>query len=661
MDWGALPKHKLSEDIVDLLCIKTQNANPKFFRILTAYQLATMASMMRTYVITKDRGNIPVNLYAISLAESGQGKGHSTNIFNEALVTDFYSTFISTTLPSIQEKSLSSLALKRSKISGETEEDEYEAALREYRSTGEFITYFDSGTAPAYKQYRHKLLMARIGSLNFVMDEIGSNLTGNTDLLNTYLETFDKGLINQKLIKNTSDSTRLKEIRGGVPSNFMGYGTPTKLLDGSTTEKEYMSFLETGFARRCFFGYSKNLIRNHKMTAEEKYDQLISTGLSTQTTRIQQALNGLSSIAYYEKGIPLERAEAIELMEYKGHCEAVADTFGDHEAIHKAEMSHRYFKALKLAGAYAFVDNTPTITMEGLHAAISLTEESGKAFSEILAREKSHVKIAKYIVAVKKPVTHVDLLDEVPCFKGSIPQRKELLLLASTWAYQNDIIMSSKTMQGIEFIQAEQLETTDLNKLILSISTDITYGYATAIGKFDKMHKLCTAQDMHWINHALTNGHREDPNIIPGFNMLVLDIDGGDTLDAVRGILKDYIYFMHTTKRHTIDAHRFRVILPLSHTLKLDAKEYLRCINNVLEQLPIAVDTQTTQRARKWASTANSQYWYNTDGELFDIRPFIPNTPRNEERVNNLKNLKDVTNIERWFLQQVGELKEATP
>jgi hypothetical protein len=58
---------------------------------------------------------------------------------------------------------------------------------KEYESLGKLAFSFDSGTTAAVKQMRHKLMMADIGAMNFEMDEIGSNLLGNVDVLGTFL------------------------------------------------------------------------------------------------------------------------------------------------------------------------------------------------------------------------------------------------------------------------------------------------------------------------------------------------------------------------------------------------------------------------------------------------------------------------------------------
>ena len=72
-DIDSLTYHPTTEKIVEILCKKTQNDNPEFFRLLLIYYLAKISASMRVKIATKDRGEIPVNLYAINLATSGHG------------------------------------------------------------------------------------------------------------------------------------------------------------------------------------------------------------------------------------------------------------------------------------------------------------------------------------------------------------------------------------------------------------------------------------------------------------------------------------------------------------------------------------------------------------------------------------------------------------
>ena len=256
-DLNTLTFHPMTEKIVEILCKKTQNDNHRFFRILLSYHLTKVAAMMRVKIATRDRGDIPINLYAINLAPSGNDKGHSTNILEEHLLDQFATVFMNETYPLVAEENLAKLATKRAYIKNEDPDIELTAVTSEFRNLGKFASSFDSATTAAVKQMRHKLLMADIGSMNLEIDEIGSNLLSNAEVLSTFLELFDVGKIKQKLTKNTKENTRSEEIDGKTPTCLLLFGTPSKLLDGGKTEEEFYSFLETGYARRCLFGYEK--------------------------------------------------------------------------------------------------------------------------------------------------------------------------------------------------------------------------------------------------------------------------------------------------------------------------------------------------------------------------------------------------------------------
>ena len=213
-DLATVPYHKMSEQIVEILCQRTQNTSPEFFRLLTAFHLSKCGSMMHVKVHSPIMGIIPVNMYAINLAPSGMGKGYSTNIMEDEVIDTFKTVFTEQTFPVITEENLSALAVKRAGIKGEDPDAELVLVQKEFEELGEMLFAFDSGTPAAVKQAHHKILMGRIGSMNFEMDEIGSNLTGNADTLSTMLELFDVGKVKKKLTKNGRDNKRNADLDG---------------------------------------------------------------------------------------------------------------------------------------------------------------------------------------------------------------------------------------------------------------------------------------------------------------------------------------------------------------------------------------------------------------------------------------------------------------
>ena len=650
--------HPTSEELVKVLCAKTQNSNPLFFRVLVGYYFCMVASAMRCVIATPDRGDIPVNMYALNLSTSGSGKGHSTSIIENEVINLFRQRFMEETFPLLAEMNLPKLAHKRAMRKQCDPDEELVRVQKEFEQLGNLVFSFDSGTPAAVKQMRHKLLMAEAGAVSLQIDEIGSNLMGNIEVLNTFLELYDVGMIKEKLVKNTSENTRSEPIIGRTPTNMMLFGTPAKLLNGSRTEEELYSMLETGYARRCFFGYSRAINKVHDLTPEQVFALRTDTQQNQFLETLSDRLEHLADLINVNKRLVMSKETTLTLIEYQLKCDRMAEALPEHEEIRKAEITHRYFKALKLAGAYAFIDDSPELTDKHLYHAIKLAEESGLAFEALLTRDRNYVKLAKYIAAVGKDITQADLVEDLPFYKGPISAKQEMMQLAIAYGYKNNIIIKKSFDDGIEFLRGESLKPTNLDEMIVSWSSDIAHNYQNDLAPFDQLHTLTQAQGLHWINHHLKagdkgQGQREEGNTLPGFNLLVIDVDGQCQLGTAKLLLQGYRAQFYTTKRHTEDENRFRIILPMNYELKLDAKDFKEFMANVYEWLPFAVDAQVNQRARKWLSW-NMHYEY-TEGELFDVLPFIPKTVKNEERKTHLESQHQLDNLERWMLNNTGD------
>ena len=147
------------EEITDVPCNKTQNVDKGFYRVEVAYFLAKMASSMRASIKTKDRGVVPVNVYALALASSGYGKGHSVNIMENEFIRGFKKKFLEETMPEAANQHLDYIAQERAIKKQAEEAIERDIVETEYKKLGAYPFTFDSGTSPAVKQLRDKLLL----------------------------------------------------------------------------------------------------------------------------------------------------------------------------------------------------------------------------------------------------------------------------------------------------------------------------------------------------------------------------------------------------------------------------------------------------------------------------------------------------------------------
>ena len=658
-DFSTFAHHPTVEEISDVLCARTERKAKPFFRILTLYYLGIAASCMRAKIDSPVYGEIPINNYVVALATSGFGKGKSTGFMENEIMCDFRNSFRDFVLPTQIDGRIEQLASRFAALKG-TEEDKERASLqREVATLGEFPFVFDGGSESAIKQVRQLLLMADCGALNLQIDEIGLNLEkiGTQEAMGAYLELYDLGMIKNKLLKNTSDNKRSKEIEGKTPANMLLFGTPTKLLDSGPLEKKFTSMLETGYARRSLFAWSDASSSDvDERTVDEIYDAATSPMNIQATSKWRNHFAALADPMKLNWTISSTEETDKFLIEYKLDCMRRTRALSEFDEIRKAELEHRYFRVMKVAGSYAFVDESIVLTLDHVKAAIRLVEESGEGFQNLLNREPPHAKLARYIAGVDAELTHAELFNALPFYKASSKaERMDLLTMATSWGYRQHIILKKQYVDGIELISGETLKETSLDAVSLSYSADFAYHYEAGELAFEDLPGLTQEDGLHWSNHAFNNGHRCEDETIEGFNLLVIDVDGESPMHMVHDLLDDYVFMTHTTKRHTPETNRFRLILPMNYQLKLDPDDFREFMRNVMEWLPFKVDESTIDRCRKWQTFSQGSHHMHLEGQLFDVLPFVPKTTRNEQRVQEIKELGSLDNLERWFAQRIAD------
>ena len=648
--------HPVSEKLVEIICKHVGNTSPGFFRIIVAYYMALVASMMRCSIITT-KGDVPVGMYAFNLAPSGTGKGQSIGLIDKEITHLFKNRFMTETFPFISKKRLAQLALMRAnrdRVDLDISEKNVQA---EFIGAGGKMAYaFSAGTVPALKQLRHLLLMSGLGSINYRVDEIGQQLIGQTELLDAFLELYDSGEILEKIIKVSAASARYEEQVGMCPTNMLLFGAPVAVFDDGPKEALLYSMLNMGYARRCFVGYNTLADKVMNKTPKERYAESIDPVSRAFKDSLADDLEKLADEANLNVRLTMSEETHLRLYEYQYDCEMRALAMSENEEIKKLDMVHRHSKVLKLAGAYAFIDHSGELTADHLYMAIKLAEESGEALNSMLTRDQPHIRLAKYIANSKEKVTKADFVTNLLYYRGSVQAKQELMDHAVAWGYQNNVVIKTHREGTVDFFSGEALKPTDVNQLIVSWTKE-HYGANDYTGhriRFDQLAELTQQPGYHWINHHLDEkdpGHRLKTNCVPGFNLIVIDVDGGINAETAVLLLKDYRFHLYTTKRHTDSEHRFRIVLPINYELKMDERDYKEFMTQILEWMPFASDPSTDQREKKWFTHPGQHY--DNDGILFDALRFIPKTKKNEDHRQVITSQASMDNVERWIFGHI--------
>ena len=646
--------HPDSERIVQIMMDRAKNDNPAFFRLQLAYYWGVVASMMRGKIDTGDKGVIPINIYAIALAVSGSGKGVSTKLMKDEVISQFRSNFMQDTFQKMADINLPKLANDRAIRNGTDPDEELREYQKEFKSTGEYYWSFPDATLAAMQEVRHKLLLAGGGALNLQVDEIGRNLQKIADPLDAYLLMYDNGDMDPRLIKGNKDNLRREDIIGQTPANFMGFGAPEAALDDGPVQKLMGELWETGYGRRPFFCLQEEHTYAKVLTPKQEYDLNMAAKVDPFLEAISDRLGDMANVAYANKIIDIEEPVRLIFIAYEQRCRREAKELGSTESTLKTEMCHRYFKAMKLAGAYAWIDGDDVVTKANAYSAIKLTEESGDAFERITKKDEPWAKLAKHLAKTKRPMTHTGLISDLPFYRGPLRDRQEMLTLAIDYGYSHNIIIKKEIVSGIEFFTGSTIEPTDLNRMIISQSTQLAHQYLNEIAPWDSLHQLTQLKGHHWCAHHFDDQHRCVDKAIPGFNMLVLDVDKDVLLSTAKMLLEGYQALFYTTKSHrkikdgVLQGDRFRILLPMNYTLKLNPKMHKQFWENVFKWLPFEVDHASAGIERKWESYPGSFEY--VEGKLVDVLPFIPQTSKNVDYQEKLLTLDGVESLERWFI-----------
>ncbi len=605
--------------ILEVLQKKMVNPNHGFFSNLVMYKLAQLSSNMHATVSFAGGKKIPTNVYVLNLATSGFSKGRGNKFLEDEVFAEFKEKFTRHVMIDRPKAVVTANAEAIALISGEREDLVENNLWKVITDLPLYVYAYGSGTTTeGLKGMMTKLSMIRTGAVSIEIDEIGSNLTTNKEVMDTLLESYDAGLTKNKLKLTSSNG----EIEHAVPTNLMMFGTPSKLFDGGKVEEELLSFLDTGYARRLLFGYVHD--NPKKMSAADRIASLTDVTLETEIDMLRGELGLIGTTARFGIDHELDSDANIALFEYQEKCETNAAKFKSHEDIQKTELEHRYFKVLKIAGTYAFIEGSKEVIKRHIEEAIEIVEESGEQFNFMMKKDKAYVRLAKYIAEENgSAITLADLTTDLKFFKGSESQKREMITLARSWSASNNIVITEKLINDITYFTGELIKETDLERLIVSTSIEFADNYKPHMGKWEDF-KAMANMDINFSTHHYIDNHRDDKNAHKAFNLLVLDVENSVPMAMAKQLLKEYKAIYYTTKRHTEKDNRYRIILPLAKTMNMDMDSHKQFYKNIFEFLPFSVD-EIAHASAKWQCYKTAEVSW-TDGEMFDPLPFIPNT-----------------------------------
>lgn len=596
------------KDICDLLVGKDNEDDlRRYARGVALYGLASVLNSTRcSIVIPNDIKDMPINLYGIFLGSSGIGKTKSVNFVNELILE----------------------ATKRIKAKVEAKLEIMDPfGMQEITDlTKDGITIADSYkslTDSATLKLMRVMDITDYYSINYIVDEFASVVMREYEMLSsTIIEIYDKG----KVPVNLRATSKTAKCDNPVPLNMLAFGSSHLLFESdSNIEKAFLDLLQAGLARRTLFVNAKTSVNKFTLNANDHR--------STIDSIIDKFVKLQDKYDHYKLQLT---DDAIKL--YNDYMESNTEdsiNISDFQMLNKIYAKNRSWLALKISGLIACSKFENEVTKESYQEAIDIVEDSYSDFKSIINRPQKYEIIVDWLLDTGNSENEYTLTQALPFYKD-IKNKKNFWDLAKGFAYENNITLMIEDRRNITFYQAKAKKKTNLEEpLLFSYSMDMAKDYYTNDDiAWKDLYKVVQKNGLCYSAHTFKEGYRLKDNAIEGFDLIMLDVDGGTPLDIAKLLLDNYTYLISTTRSHNkekngIVCDRYRIILPMKNRLELDKDQYTKFMTSLMEDMPIELDTCTVDISRMFFGS-EGEYWYN-EGILFDADKYIPNTQEEEQ------------------------------
>lgn len=607
--------------------IPSQNIPYRMKVGLAISELMLFASQFRINIKHWNGSSIPINSIMFCIAKSGASKDSSLNATRKCFESGY------DILNNIRNEQAIQRAIK------EAEQEGYDAPEL-------FAFYKDFyfppnplfaaiSTSEGFVQHLNDLSEDPIGAGYTYSGEVGAELASNinlTEIIKLLAELYDEGKKEVKLLKARENQSReIKEF----PVSALFIGSQDNLLFDDTIKRKFKTEFTTKLARRSFVIFVNEGIippvydSIKEMLKAEKFieDEAVSNREAVNDYIEHLTINLLNTKIDHLK-VSKEVRDLFTL--YKKYNEAVAETIDTQLPITKLTRAHLQWKAFKLSGALAIIDQEDTIKLSHYRAAIEFVElinDDVSLFEKEMVKEPYELfadYVRMYAIDNSFTITLHNLRKAgfIPMRGTSNAQLNELIKLVNSYD-ENGIYTLDK-----DSIHFQLIEKTD--KILLSYvecsgnkqqrARKCSTGYICEELCFTDLKQMLTG-DYAYSPFRFTNGVRGKDNIDSGCKWIVLDIDTSEISDTEAHLLLSDLnhYIVRTSDKN--NPYKFRVLIELDTEVNIPDIQWRPFITAIIKDLGLVADI--LPKAQIYFSYSNRDILYNFNCDTLVVKPYL--------------------------------------
>ena len=601
--------------IVDLVtkAIPLNTIPDRMKQIIAISEIISFASQFRRNIWHWDGFELPINATSFVVAGSGEGKDLTVKAVRRC--------FSIATANILEERKTiaKKLAISAASEAGETPPYEFENYKKFYNAPPP--TLIAPTTPQGLIQHLNDIGDLPLGAGSIYAGELGDELATNANMLEiikVIAEVFDTG--DKESVYTKGKEFRSKEITA-MALNALFVGSSKYILYDYAVKKKFLIAFESKLARRSFFCYiPKSMPKNDNISLSELTK--LERELSNSANRFKEQISeGVVKVANYHMRKNNELIQIDDSVQdlfniYKIYNDRISDTINHKFPLSKLVRRHLQWKALKLAGALAIMEESDSILPEHYIASIRFCEQLDSdmmLFEQDLVKEQYEI-FADFMQANSLNGKTTLTLHELKKSGYLSPQgsalskMKELTHLASSYdpngvyTYDNDGVYYEQIIKvdGLT-LSYKPIDNSRIEKAVASgndiaiakekeqVAKSATTDFIPVSVSFPDLGDLLL-DDNAYSPFIFKNNTRGKDNIQSGAKFIVLDIDKSNiTFEEAHFILQDINHHIAQTS-NAANPFKFRVLIELDSVVDVNALVWKHFYTSIAKSLAFNVD-----------------------------------------------------------------------
>ena len=618
--------------------------------VIAVAQLTNFAAQFRRNILLWDGDTeVPINAISFVITGSGGGKDSTVNKARKCFKSAYE------LLEETRKRQVIAEAIK----AAEDAEEECPTEFSIYKAYLKPLPPIDitPSTGPGLIKHVNDIADLPLSSGFMYSGEFSDELASNIDMMENIKilsELYDLGVKNATYTKGVEH--RAKEV-SGQPVSALFVGSPGHILHDETTKKKFNVAFMSKLARRSWFCYTPNKIAEpdfmdqpDPLQALEDYEMQIEVDSKEAIVSYNARVMDVTRHQLPHAGEPITVGEDVfRLFKiYKRYNNDLADTFHNQDSTYTLIRRHLGWKALKLAGAFAVMDKSDSISEQNYVDAIRFCETLDKDMSrfEHDLNKSYHERFSDYIRTLvtsdgKTSVNIHDLKKRGFLSVVSKPKLQELATLSAGYD-QNGLYTVESGGGGIQYepiiktdvigisfkpIDISTLESANasgdaqaIRQAKHQISSTTAYGFEVADTTFAELGDLL-ASNYAYSSFRFRDGSRGKENIIGGTKWIVFDVDDSALTATEAHLMLNDLNHHIALSSNPDNQYKFRILLELDASVTLSPIAWKMFCSAIASDLAIKVDP--LPQSQVFFSYAGRPVYSQLDAQSLEVRDYV--------------------------------------